>query len=72
MDTPSGGLSPAKRARLRFRRIYILPTRQGMGFAAAVSVMLLGSINYDNALGYVLSFLLVSAALVSMLSLIHI
>jgi uncharacterized protein (DUF58 family) len=67
MDTPSGGLSPVNRARLRFRRIYILPTRQGMGFAAAVSVMLLGSINYDNALGYVLSFLLVSAALVSML-----
>ena len=67
MDTPSGPLNPVKRATLRFRRIYILPTRQGMGFAGAVSVMLLGSINYGNALGYVLSFLLVSAALVSML-----
>ena len=52
---------------LRFRRIYILPTRQGMGFATAVAVMLLGSINYGNALGYVLSFLLVGASLVSML-----
>jgi uncharacterized protein (DUF58 family) len=52
---------------LRFRRIYILPTRQGMGFAAAVSVMLLGSINYGNALGYVLSFMLIGASLVSML-----
>ncbi len=52
---------------LRFRQIYILPTRQGMGFAAAVSVMLLGAINYDNALGYVLSFMLVGASLVSML-----
>lgn len=52
---------------LRFRRIYILPTRQGVGFAVAVSIMLLGSINYDNALGYVLSFLLIGAALVSML-----
>jgi len=61
--TPGG--APAKR--LRFRRIYILPTRQGMGFAGAVSIMLLGSINYANALGYALSFLLVGAALVSML-----
>lgn len=52
---------------LRFRRIYILPTRQGIGFAVAVSIMLLGSINYDNALGYVLSFLLIGAGLVSML-----
>lgn len=67
MDTPSTGLSPVKRATLRFRRIYILPTRQGMGFAAAMSVMLLGSINYGNALGYVLTFLLISASLVSML-----
>ena len=52
---------------LRFRRIYILPTRQGMGFAGAVSVMLLGAINYGNALGYVLSFMLVGVSLVSML-----
>jgi uncharacterized protein (DUF58 family) len=53
--------------RLRFRRVFILPTRQGMGFALAVSVMLLGSINYDNALGYVLSFMLVGVSLISML-----
>lgn len=52
---------------LRFRRIYILPTRQGMGFALAVSVMLLGSINYDNALGYVLCFMLIGVSLISML-----
>ena len=52
---------------LRFRRIYILPTRQGLGFAAAVAIMLVGSINYGNALGYALSFLLTGAGLVSML-----
>ena len=52
---------------LRFRRIYILPTREGMGFVGAVSIMLLGSINYGNALGYALSFMLISASLVSML-----
>jgi uncharacterized protein (DUF58 family) len=67
MDAPPVGLSPVRQATLRFRRIYILPTRQGMGFAAAMSVMLLGSINYGNALGYVLSFLLIGASLVSML-----
>jgi uncharacterized protein (DUF58 family) len=52
---------------LRFRSIYILPTRQGVGFAVAVLAMLLGSINYGNALGYVLSFILIGAGLVSML-----
>ncbi len=52
---------------LRFRRIYILPTRQGMGFAAAVSVMLIGAMNYGNTLGYVLSFMLIGVSLVSML-----
>lgn len=52
---------------LRFNRIYILPTRQGLGFAAAVCVMLLGAINYGNALGYALCFMLISAGLVSML-----
>ncbi len=64
---PTGAGGASAGFLLRFRRIYILPTRQGMGFAAAVSVMLLGAINYDNALGYVLSFMLVSASLVSML-----
>jgi uncharacterized protein (DUF58 family) len=77
MDSTLTGLSPVTPVAeagdagadhlLRFRRIYILPTRQGLGFAAAVSVMLLGSINYDNALGYALSFMLISASLVSML-----
>jgi len=52
---------------LRFRRIYILPTRQGWSFLAVLAVMLLGAINYNNALGYVLTFLLGSMSLVSML-----
>ncbi len=52
---------------LRFRRIYILPTPQGLGFAGAVLVMLLGAINYGNTLGYVLSFMLIGISLVSML-----
>jgi uncharacterized protein (DUF58 family) len=64
---PAGAAGASAGFLLRFRRIYILPTRQGMGFAGAVSVMLLGAINYGNALGYVLSFMLVGTSLVSML-----
>jgi len=49
------------------RRVYILPTRHGVAFAAAVTVMLFGSINYSNSLGYLLTFLLASVAVVSLL-----
>ncbi len=65
---PAAGAGGASAGHLlRFRRIYILPTRQGMGFAATLSVMLLGAINYGNTLGYVLTFMLIGASLVSML-----
>lgn len=43
---------------LTHRRIYILPTRQGFAFALLLLIMLLGSINYSNSLGYFLTFLL--------------
>lgn len=49
------------------RRVYILPTGHGLGFALVLSVMLLGAVNYDNALAYMLCFLLGSIALVSIL-----
>ena len=49
------------------RRVYILPTRYGLGFAAVIVAMLLGSANYSNSLGYVLTFLLGSLGLVSLL-----
>ncbi len=49
------------------RRVFILPTLQGLAFALACAVMLLGSVNYDNSLGYMLVFLLGSLGLVSML-----
>ena len=48
------------------RRIYILPTRQGVGFGAMLLVVLLGSANYNNGLGYALSFLLASLGLISL------
>lgn len=47
--------------------IYILPSRAGLVFAGALATMLLAAINYSLQLGYLLTFLLFSIALVSML-----
>lgn len=49
------------------RRIFILPTRQGLGFAGVLLLMLLGDINYNLSLGYVLTFLLATTAVITML-----
>lgn len=49
------------------RRIYILPSRQGMGFAFVLVLMLLGDINYNLSLGYVLTFLLATSGGMTML-----
>ena len=49
------------------RSVYIIPTRRGAGFAGVLVLMLLGDINYILSLGYVLTFLLASMALMSML-----
>lgn len=48
------------------RRVYILPTRAGILFAAAMLMMLVGSINYLLQLGFLLTFLVTSMALVAM------
>lgn len=50
---------------LHHRRVYILPTRQGLLFALLLFAMLLGSINYNNNLGYILTFLLASLSIVT-------
>lgn len=49
------------------RRIFILPSARGISFFAALGVMLVGAVNYNNSLGYMLVFLLGSMALISML-----
>ena len=49
------------------KRVYILPTRPGLAFAIALAVMLIGSINYNLSLGYILTFLLASMGLVAIL-----
>lgn len=48
-------------------RVYILPTAYGFLFLAILFAMLLGSINYNNNLGFLLVFLLGSITLVSMI-----
>lgn len=51
---------------LRPRRVYILPTGVGLLFGLMVFAMLLGSMNYNNNLSFVLTFMLVGVGLVSM------
>ncbi|HUX26257.1 MAG TPA: hypothetical protein VMV87_16775, partial [Burkholderiales bacterium] len=52
---------------LQQNRVYILPTRPGLAFGMALGVMLIGSINYNLSLGYILTFLLGSMGLVAIL-----
>ena len=49
------------------RRVYILPTGGGLMFGVTILLMLIGSINYNLSLGYVLVFLLAGNGMVSML-----
>lgn len=49
------------------RHIYILPTRGGLMFSVVLLVMLIGAINYNNSLAFLLTFLLGGLAVVSML-----
>lgn len=48
------------------RRVYILPTRFGVGFGLLCVVMLLGAMNYSNSMGFALTFLLGAIGLVGM------
>jgi uncharacterized protein (DUF58 family) len=52
---------------LKRQRVYILPTSQGWLYMLMLIVMLLGAINYNNNMAFVLCFLLTSLGLVSML-----
>lgn len=48
------------------RRIYILPTRQGVVYGTLLVAMLLGSMNYSSSLGFILTFFLASLGFVAM------
>jgi uncharacterized protein (DUF58 family) len=51
---------------LHSRRIYILPTRAGLAFAALLLVMLLAGLNYANSIALLFTFLLAGFALIAM------
>ncbi len=51
---------------LNHRHIYILPTRHGLLFFGVLLAMLIGSVNYNNNLGFLLVFLLGSMALIAL------
>lgn len=51
---------------LHRRRVYILPTALGFGFAMALFGMLLAAMNYNNNMGFALTFLLAGLGLVTM------
>lgn len=55
------------RAKIAPRRIYIFPTSYGFAFGVLLMVMLLGSINYANNLGFLLTFLLAGLGLVAII-----
>ena len=59
-------IPPADTTVLTQRTVYILPTRAGWLLGVTLLVLLLGSINYQLNLGYVLTFLLAGSALVGM------
>ncbi len=53
--------------RIKRNRVYIFPTIQGLIYGLMLIVMLLGAINYNNSMAYMLCFLLTSLGLVCML-----
>ena len=52
---------------LKRQRVYIFPTLQGWLYALMLVVMLLGAINYNNSMAFMLCFLLASLGLVCMI-----
>ena len=64
---PSYLSKPSDSIQLNRRRIYILPTRFGFMFTILLLIMLLGSINYNNSMAFILTFLLSSLFFITML-----
>jgi uncharacterized protein (DUF58 family) len=63
----AGGAPPrSATAATHHRRIYILPTKAGLGYAVVMLATLLGALNYQNNLGLFLTFLMIAIALVGM------
>lgn len=62
------GFAPPERGTvvLGHRRVYILPTRLGWTYGAALGILLVGSINYALQLGFALTFLLAGMGVAGM------
>lgn len=58
---------PASRVTLDRRRIFIFPSRVGFFFFAALLVMLVAAINYENNMSYALTFLLATLFVIAVL-----
>jgi uncharacterized protein (DUF58 family) len=51
---------------LTSRRVFIVPTRAGLGFAVLLLVMLIGALNYSLGLGFALTFFAAACAVADM------
>lgn len=58
--------TPGNVARLSAGRIFILPTRQGGVLSVTLLILWIGDINYNLNLGFMLTFLLLAVALLSL------
>lgn len=57
--------SDPPRLTLASRRIYVLPTQAGLVYGAMLATMLAGAMNYNNNLGFALTFLLAGVGVVT-------
>lgn len=57
----------SSKVKLNLHSTYILPTRYGMLFGIILYGMLMSAINYDNSMGFLLTFLLTGICLTGML-----
>ena len=62
-----GGNLRSQSGQLKRHRVYIFPTVQGFVYGLMLVVMLLGAINYNNSMAYMLCFLLSGLGVVCML-----
>jgi uncharacterized protein (DUF58 family) len=51
---------------LNQRRVFILPTRPGLGLGLMLVVLFIGAINYNLSLGFALTFLIAGCAIIDM------
>ena len=51
---------------LEQRRIFILPTRAGLGYALLLVLLFIGSVNYNLSIGLALTFVLAACAMVDL------